>query len=503
MQVRRYLAIYAPRRIDKWSNQRDNARVCVAHTRESLSRGRASLERSVWKRKVNIFLLFIPLVLIGTRPEIKPLLEESLTAFDETQRPLVIGGAVFLLAALSLIPLAGFLESAVEELAELLGQFLGGLLHTTASNVAELALALSVLTSFAGSGGSEIVLSSVAGVIVRNALLFLGIATLLGCWRNGKMRFSPEAAGEYTTVFALAVTGLSLPTLASFIIGKSARAEGGSGGSSAEVGLEVFGHVPFAVCIAVVLLISYVAYLIFVVFKPRTGYNMAGKRGKRQSGATPADSSGALVAPDTSALFEEERESAETRLSARAQLAAERRAARDESGERRFLGEHKLVRGLLALAILLIAATGVVLMSEHFADSVKEMVETNAVLRDYEFFLGLILIPVLAGVVELYGSVGMARRKKMDITMAITAGASIQMILLVVPILVLVGWLTGHPLSLVFTPLNVIIFGASTFAFMLLSRDGESTMLEGVQLVALWLLLAVTALYLPPNILGG
>ena len=140
--------------------------------------------------------------------------------------------SMFLCAALSLIPLAGFLESAVEELAELLGEFLGGLLHTTASNVAELALALSVLTSFAGSRGSEIVLSSVAGVIVRNALLFLGIATLLGCWRNGKMRFSPEAAGEYSTVFALAVIGLSLPTLASFVVGASAGAEGGAGGES-------------------------------------------------------------------------------------------------------------------------------------------------------------------------------------------------------------------------------------------------------------------------------
>lgn len=455
------------------------------------------MERSVWKRKVNIFLLFIPLVLLSK--QIEPLLEEPLAGLGDQQRVLAISAGVFLLAALSLIPLAGFLESAVEELAELLGQFLGGLLHTTASNVAELALALSVLTSFEGSRGSEIVLSSVAGVIVRNALLFLGIATLIGCWRNGKMRFSPEAAGEYSTVFALAVTGLSLPTLASFIIGASAGAEGGSGGSSAESGLLLFDHVPFAVCIAVVLLISYVAYLIFVVFKPRTGYNMAGKNRR----AAPAESSGSLVVPDTQALFAEERSSAEQKLSARAQLAAERRAARAESGERRFLGEHKVLRGLLALLILLVAATGVVVMSEHFADSVKEMVETNSGLREYEFFLGLILIPVLAGIVELYGSVGMARRRKMDITMAITAGASIQMILLVVPILVLVGWLTGHPLSLVFTPLNVIIFGAATFAFMLLSRDGESTMLEGVQLVALWLLLAVTALYLPPAIAGG
>ncbi len=465
---------------------------------ESNSGGEAVLERSVWKRKVNIFLLFIPLVFLATQEGIKTSLEEFLHGMgleSEQSAALVFSSAILVLAALSLIPLAGFLESAVEELAELLGEFLGGLLHTTASNVAELALALSVLTSFAGSRGSEIVLSSVAGVIVRNALLFLGIATLLGCWRNGKMRFSPEAAGEYSTVFALAVTGLSLPTLAAFIAGASAGAEGGGeGGESAAEGLLIFGHVPFAVCIAIVLLVSYVAYLVFVVFKPRTGYNMAGKRGKKAS----AEDSSILVAPDTQALFEEERASAESKLSARAQLAAEKRAAREESGEQRFLGEHRVARGLLALLILGVAAAGVVMMSEHFADSVKEMIETNATLGDYEFFLGLILIPVLAGVVELYGSVGMARRKKMDITMAITAGASIQMILLVVPILVLVGWLTGHPLGLVFTPLNVIVFGASTFAFMLLSRDGESTMLEGVQLVALWLLLAVVALFLHP-----
>ena len=242
------------------------------------------------------------------------------------------------------------------------------------------------------------------------------------------------------------------------------------------------------------------AYLIFVVFRPRD-FN------KDATDASTTELSGIEEAytelDSKQALFAEERNSADKKLSALAQRTKIRRAAHGESGEQRFLGEHKVVRGLLAVLLLLVTATGVVVMSEHFADSVKEMVETNAGLSHYEFFLGLILIPVLAGVVELYGSVGMARRKKMDITMAITAGASIQMILLVVPILVLVGWLTGHPLNLVFSPLNVIIFGAATFAFMLLSRDGESTMLEGVQLVALWLLLAVIAIYLPPALGGG
>jgi Ca2+:H+ antiporter len=86
----------------------------------------------------------------------------------------------------------------------------------------------------------------------------------------------------------------------------------------------------------------------------------------------------------------------------------------------------------------------------------------------------------------------------MEITMAVTAGATIQMVLLVVPILVLTGLVTNHPLMLVFTPLNIIMFGAATFIFMLLGRDGESTWLEGVQLVTLWLLVAVIAVFLYP-----
>src|SRR5262249_23544629 len=160
-------------------------------------------------------------------------------------------------------------------------------------------------------------------------------ATLLGCLRNGKMRFSPEAAGEYTTVFALAVTGLSLPTLAAFVSGAAAEAAGVKAGEPPPTELQLFGPVPFSVALAVVVLVSYLAYLIFVVFKPRTGYNMADKGNKGRRGVSPADSSGSLIAPDTQALFAEERTSAEERLSPRARLAAEKRAAQEASGERR------------------------------------------------------------------------------------------------------------------------------------------------------------------------
>ena len=128
------------------------------------------MEGSIIKRKINVLLLAIPLVLFSG----------ALRAFFDAHLGLtisdgVLDGIIFVLAALSLIPLAGFVESAVEELAELLGPFVGGLLHTTFGNVAELTIALAVLLSFVGSGGAEIVEGSIAGVIIRNSLLFLGV----------------------------------------------------------------------------------------------------------------------------------------------------------------------------------------------------------------------------------------------------------------------------------------------------------------------------------------
>ena len=474
------------------------------------------MESSVWKRKVNVFLLGIPVVLF------------------RDQFGLELGILTFVLAALSLIPLAGFLESAVEELAELLGPFVGGLLHTTASNVAELAIAVSILLAFIQKdqpeAGAEIVLGSIAGVIIRNSLLFLGIATLLGCLRNGRMRFSAENASEYSTIFALAVFGLSLPTLAHYVFGSG----------DAPIGLSVAGQfIPLSLALAGVLFAIYLSYILFVVFHFREGYDLVElgqmrreqrrrevllrrmERARRRGTALTQPTQ-----PDTQALFSEEREHARGELERAAQLRAvetaekiaerqhasvavkqrlharalqlqEKREAQREAGERGFLAGHPLLRGLAAVVVLAIATAGVAAMSEGFAGSVEEVLRSYH-LTSLEFFIGLVLIPVLGGVVELYGSVGMARRNRMEITMAVTAGASIQMILLVVPILVVVSIALGHPLDLVFKPLEVIIFGAATFAYMLLSRDGESTLMEGAQLCALWLLLAITAFFLPP-----
>lgn len=453
------------------------------------------------------------------------------------------GLLLLVLAALTLIPLSSFLESAVEELEELFGQFIGGLLHTTFGNAAELAIALTLLLSpSADKNSSQIVLSSVAGVVIRNSLLILGVATIAGAFKNGRMKFSPENAGEYSSFFALAVTGLCLPTVAFFVAKANDPAFD-------PADLKVFGQYSISLCVGLALLVAYIAYILFAVFKVRAGENLvelaqarrAAKLRQKGQAGTQASLAGMGVnpfdaPPGVEALFSDERQQAESELAARAgqamnaasalesapkksaktRYAEEKRKARklesaaraaergieDAEGEAEgFLHRHKWLRIVLALVILGLAAAGVVFMSEAFAGSVE------VIGQHYEnyvngFFLGLILIPVVGGAVELFGATGMARRNLIEITMGVTAGASIQMVTVVVPILVIVGYLTNHPLLLNFNPLEVIIFVAGSFLFMLLSRDGEATILEGIQLCSLWALLAAAAFFLPPSLVG-
>ena len=496
------------------------------------------MEKSTWLRWINLLLLGIPVVLLRDRIG----LEE--------------GPLLAILAALSLIPLSGFLESAVEELEELLGEFLGGFLHMTFGNVAELTIALSLLLQQAPgeTSGSQIVLGSIAGVIIRNSLLGLGLATIFGALKNGRMAFNPDRAGQYSTIFALAVIGLCLPTLASYL----AKANSPDAGEGLPT-LLVFQHYSLSFAVSVILLGSYLAYTLFAIFRVRDGVDLVekgvqrrlerlsqrdarreAKRGDRRVPvAVAANASAAASAtageyfgvspidptPGTQALFRQERDQAEYELTqrvehetprrtAKAEYAAVKRAERRQrtagegkagegEGERKagILGLHPVVRGIIALIVLDVAALGVVYMSEAFAGSVELLARENERFIN-PFFVGLIIIPVVGGLVEMYGTTGMARRNLMEVVMGVTAGASIQMILVIVPVLVIVGHFTHHPLLLLFAPLEIVIFGAATFLFMLLTRDGESTILEGVQLCSLWALLAATAYFLPPPFAG-
>jgi Ca2+:H+ antiporter len=90
-----------------------------------------------------------------------------------------------------------------------------------------------------------------------------------------------------------------------------------------------------------------------------------------------------------------------------------------------------------------------------------------------------------------------AMKNKMDLALNIAIGSSIQIALFVAPILVFASYLTGRPMDLRFTPFEVLAVGIAVGVVNLVAQDGESNWLEGVLLLAVYLLLGVAFFFLP------
>ena len=119
------------------------------------------------------------------------------------------GIAVFVLAALAIIPLAGVMGKATEELAMHAGPTVGGLLNATLGNMAELIIAVIAIRE----GLFDVVKASLTGSIVGNILLVLGLSMLVGGCRHKSQEFNPKAAGMNSLMLVLACIGLLLPAL--------------------------------------------------------------------------------------------------------------------------------------------------------------------------------------------------------------------------------------------------------------------------------------------------
>jgi len=112
-------------------------------------------------------------------------------------------------------------------------------------------------------------------------------------------------------------------------------------------------------------------------------------------------------------------------------------------------------------------------------------------------FLGAIVIPILGNLAENLVAVKLARQDQMDFALAVALGSATQVALFAAPVLVFASLALGHPLTLVFTPFEVVAVGAGAVVTALLCLDGETNWLEGAQLLATYLILAVAFFFLP------
>jgi Ca2+:H+ antiporter len=151
--------------------------------------------------------------------------------------------------------------------------------------------------------------------------------------------------------------------------------------------------------------------------------------------------------------------------------------------------------GKAASLTLLVASTAAVAyVSEAFVGAIDPLI---AEIGLSELFIGVIVIPIVGNVAEHVVGVQIAYKNKMDFSMAISLGSSIQVALLVTPLLVFLGPLLGTPLDLVFTPLELVSLGAAVVVSAFIALDGESNWLEGAMLCGVYLIAALTFFFTP------
>jgi Ca2+:H+ antiporter len=336
----------------------------------------------------------------------------------------VHGTPIFVTAALAIIPLAGLMGRATEQLAHHVGAGLGGLLNATFGNAAEL-----IIAGFALHAGLyDVVKASITGSIIGNILLVFGLSALLGGFRRPVQRFNRTAASLGGTMLVLSAIGLVIPALFHAIASVPPSTES-----------------TLSRDIAIVLMATYVLSLVFSL---RTHPHL-------YQGEAAGAGHGAAGEPT---------------------------------------GEGPMsVAG--SLGLLLASAVAVGVMSEMLVGAIEPAAEQFGM---SEVFVGVILVALIGNAAEHSTAVLMAMKDKMDLAVNIAIGSSTQIALFAAPLLVFMSYVIGpRPMDLVFTPFEVVAVGLAVGIAAQITHDGESHWMEGVQLIAVYVMLGMGFWFLP------
>jgi Ca2+:H+ antiporter len=144
--------------------------------------------------------------------------------------------------------------------------------------------------------------------------------------------------------------------------------------------------------------------------------------------------------------------------------------------------------------MLTLATAAVVWLSEALVNAAEGVISSVGI---SEFFLGIILVPIIGNVAEHLVAVQMAVKNKMDLSTEIAISSSLQIALFVAPLLVFISLLLGHPLQLIFNTFELLALLASVVISTLVSSDGKSTWLEGAGLLGIYVILGMAFFLLP------
>lgn len=334
-------------------------------------------------------LIFIPISIIGEFMHLPPTV-------------------MFVLAALSIIPLAGLMGEATEEISFYTGPKIGGFLNATFGNATELIISFFALKA----GLFDVVKASIAGSVIGNILLVLGASMLFGGLKHKNQTFNKKVIEVSSSMLLFAVIGLCIPAIFTHTIDPK---------------LLNTRYEVLSIVVAIIMFAIYILSLVFSFFTHKDIYSID----------------------------------------------------HEEEGRAKWSLKKSII--ILAIATILIA-----IESEFLVSGVDSI---TATLGLSEFFVGIILIPIIGNAAEHSTAIVMAMKNKMDVSVEIAVGSSLQIILFVAPVLIFLS-LLFTPMSIVFNQFELVSLIVSVLIVNRVASDGESNWLEGVQLLSVYLIIA-------------
>ncbi|MGI0495209.1 calcium/proton exchanger [Alkalinema pantanalense CENA528] len=288
------------------------------------------------------------------------------------------------------------------------------------------------------AGLIDVVKASLTGSIIGNLLLVMGLSMLLGGLRYKEQEFQPVVARVNASSMNLAVIALLLPTAVNYT----------------STGIDEITIQKLSVAVAIVLIGVYGLTLLFSMKTHTYLY-------------------------DAATVEEDAAEMAEASLAGEAQ-------------------EGHQPNLVFWTFILFCCTIGVAIESELLVDSLEE---ATSMLGLTALFTGVILLPIIGNAAEHATAVTVAMKDKMDLSLSVAVGSSLQIALFVAPVLVIAGWFLGQPMDLNFNPFELVAVAVAVLITNSISSDGKSNWLEGTLLLAAYAVLGL-AFYFHPVVPG-
>ncbi|KAF2265793.1 Calcium/proton exchanger [Lojkania enalia] len=377
--------------------------------------------------------------------------------------------AVFVVNFIAIIPLAAMLSYATEELAIRVGETFGGLLNATFGNAVELIVSIQALIK----DEITIVKTSLIGSMLSNLLLVLGMSFFLGGINRLEQHFNVTVAQTAASLLALCIASLIIPTVFHEMLLNDAAPDGQR-------------NQELSRGTAVILLVVYGCYLFFQLKSHVDMYNAPSQK-------TPKKKSSKLE--EGSALRGIAAIGAGTAAASGGGVNASKLVKHTDEVEEEDDFEEPQLSVIGAFATLAISTTLVAFCSEFMVSSIEGVTAGGAISTT---FVGLILLPIVGNAAEHATAVTVAIKDKMDLSIGVAVGSSMQIALLVLPLVVVLGWiLDKNCMALYFDTFQIAVLFVSVLLVNYLIQDGKSHWLEGVLLMASYIIISLAAWFYP------